>query len=299
MDWSRTKTVMIIALILANLFVAYFIFFDNLNFYKDSASVEESMMNILKRERIFFEMQTRINSGTINKLQAHSIDMDLKKMLLDSKHLRVDERNYIDDYVWSVSPENSLDADYIAISDEVKKRIAEMKSQEKSTVAGFYNSDEIKDKNKVIEVAQAFMSKYLSLNFDKELLYVRRYDDLYRVYYLQKFNEFLISGGYIDVIVYHGRVLSFSQRWYDIEEIQSQLVTDDYVDIMYKLLREVKNFRTKNQFDKEITITEVEFGFGFYDDNHSLQVKYGELTPYYIFKTDDGHIIKVDAMKVD
>ena len=299
MDWSRTKTVMIIALILANLFVAYFIFFDNFSFHKDSVGVEESMMKILNKERIFFETQAQIDSSTINKLQAHSIDMDLKKMVIDSEYLRVDDRNYIDDYVWAVSPDNSLDADYVAISDDIKKRIADIKEDEKNTVTGFYNNADIKDKNKLIETAEAFISKYLNLTFNKELLYIRRYDDLYRVYYLQKFNDFLISGGYIDVIIYHGKVLSFSQRWYDIEEIQSQLVTDDYVDIMYKLLREVKNLRANDQFNNEIKITQIEFGFGFYDDNHSLQVKYGELTPYYIFKTDDGYMIKVDAMKVE
>lgn len=299
MDWSRTKTVMIIALILANLFVAYFIFFDNFSFYKDSVGVEESMMSILKKEKISFETSASFDSSTINKLQAHSINMDLKKMVIDSKNLRVDDRNYIDDYIWMVSSDNSLDADYVAISDELKRRIGDVKGYEKGTMTGFYNSDDIQDRDRVIDVAESFMSKYLNLSFDKELLYVRRYDDLYRVYYLQKFNDYLISGGYIDVIIYHGKVLSFSQRWYEIEEIQSQLVTDDYVDIMYKLLREVKAFRSKNRFEKELKITEVEFGFGFYDDNHSLQVKYGELTPYYIFKTDDGHIIKVDAMKVD
>ena len=299
MDWSRMKTVIIIALLLANLFIAYFVFFDDIDFYRDSESLQKTIAEILDAEKISFMTKERISPVAIHKFQAHSIHMNLEKMVNNSEELRVFNRNYIDDYLWEVSSDNSLDADYIAISDNLRAKINMIKEEASSKAGSFYNNVSAEDQERVLEVVEAFVLKNLKMKFEKELLYVKKYEDLYHVHYLQKFNDYLISGGYIDAVVYHGRILSYSQRWYDIEEIDARLTTDDYIDVMYKLLREVKEFRKRHQFEDRVEIVEIRMGLGFYDDNHSLQVKYGELTPYYIFKTKEGHIIKVDALKVD
>lgn len=299
MDWSRTKTVIIIALLLANLFIAYFVFFDDIDFYRDTKPLQNTMLEILDAEKISFETNRTISPMSIHKLQAHSIHMNLEKMVNDSQDLRVYDRNYIDDYLWAVSADNSLDADYVAISDSLKMKIDMIKEEAASKAGAFYNDVRVEARKKVLDVVEAFIAKNLKMKFEKELLYIKKYEDLYHVRYLQKFDDYLISGGSIDAIVYHGRVLSYSQRWYDIEEIDARLTTDDYVDVMYKLLREVKDFRKTYQFEDPIEIVEIRMGLGFYDDSHSLQVKYGELTPYYIFKTKEGHVIKVDALKVD
>lgn len=296
MDWSRTKTVMIFALILANLFVAYFIFFDHFDFSMDEAALEDSINKILQQEDISISMEADINKRIVRKLYAHSMNMDLKKYVKNADTTQVADRTYIDNYVWVMSADNSLECDYIAMSDALKQKIANLMYDSQDAIQGYQKGEHIGEYSKVVEAAQKFIDKNLLQDFDKELFYVRKYKDLYQVYFLQKFEDSLITEGYINIILYNEKVMKYSQRWYDVEKTESEIITDDYTNTMYKLLREVKQVKRRS---KKIDIVDYDLGFSFYDKDHLLQVKYGELTPYYMFKTRDADIIKVDAIKVD
>lgn len=296
MDWSRTKTVMIFALILANLFVAYFIFFDRIDFSMEEDALNVSVNRILKERGIELLLQEKVGKRTLPKLYAHSMDMNLKKYVKNADTKRVQDRSYINSYIWIRTEDNGLECDYIAISDNLKQRIAHLIYDSQDAIAGYQKGNHPADYSKQVEIAQKFIEENLLQDFDKELFYVRKYKDLYQVYYLQKFEDYLITDGYIDIILYNDRVMKYSQRWYDVEKTQAQIVADDYANTMYKLLREVKNMPSQRE---ELHIVDYDLGFSFYDSDHLLQVKYGELTPYYIFKTEDSDIIKVDAIKVD
>lgn len=296
MDWSRTKTVMIFALILANLFVAYFIFFDRIDFSMEENALNASVNKILEEQGIKLSLKESAGKKSLPKLYAHSKDMALKKYVKNADTTQVEDRTYINSYVWVMSADNALECDYIAISDNLKQRISHLVYDSQDAIEGYQKGHHPSEYSKQVEIAQKFIDENLLEDFDKELFYVRKYKELYQVYFLQKFEDYLITDGYINIILYNGRVMKYSQRWYDVEKADAQIPADDYANTMYKLLREVKNMPARAE---NLDIVDYDFGYSFYDSDHLLQVKYGELTPYYIFKTEDSDIIKVDAIKVD
>lgn len=288
MDWSKTKTVIIVGLIFTNLAILFFLFVSPYKNYSGTVD-EASIDKVYSDENIEVADKEIIGTKKLSRYNASFIRFDVKSILKDFSKDK--SGNIITgNFVWKVKENFKLRAEKADASSLQKKYMD-------SAYDNLDNFEVVEiDENK-LKIIENFMSDKIGFDIEKEFLIARKYRNLYYVEYVQKFKNYFLEGAYIKILLEDDDILTYEQKWCDLEEIKQEYInTADYNSIMYRLLREIYQLKKLDKYSEGVRIVESRLGYGFGSEGYKVELKFGEVLAFYRFRTQMGDLIYIDAM---
>ncbi len=268
MEWSKTKSIMIVALVITNLIIGYFYWQE---FSQVSMLSDKEQLRAL--ESIFLRNQLDIAS-----LVPIEIDR-LPKIKLTV--LKVDSSQYqLDQYNTLVENQNTL---------LLTKKMgdAELKS---------FTVEDSLSKQAVADRIEGWFVDALALERDFTLVNVVETDDGFIYNYGQLFKEYFVDGSYMSVHYSNNEIMRFQRRWYAIEEVDDQTLSIcSYPMALYRLL---DNILEEGQSKSQLEFTSVNIGYKLESNAFDTTIESGEGSPYFRFRTLNGDTFLVEALWV-
>lgn len=270
MEWSKTKTIMIIALILTNIIIGYFYWQEYLQSARHAMGDQVATL-----EKIF--MARSIDIGALAPIQDKSlpkINMSLDKVELE-------------DY--------SVEGYRVALLDEHTVTMSlKMDAALKNALQGeAFSSEAILPEATAIEQAGAWLREELALIEDFRLLNAIESDEGLILNYGQVYKGYFVEGSFMSLVFHEGKVISLQRRWYDVEEFENQqLGLCPYPMALYRLYDQIM----AQDSLQEMQFESVELGYKLESNAFDTVIESGEGAPYYRFKTSDGKTFLVEAL---
>lgn len=288
MDWSRTKTVIIIGLIITNLSILYLLFSSpSKNFMREEKRLKIDI--VFEKENININQKENIKEMNLKKYNASFINLDASKYVLSNGSENSEVLQMGEDLEWKTVSGYKLTAS--------KRNKTEAQVNYLMDMNSYVNDFEVINDDVILKKMDEFIKEKIKLDLDKELVVAKKYKDIYYIEYAQVFEGYFLEGSYIKILTQKDHILSYNQKWCEVEAVNnSTITTESYNNIMYRLLREIYNLKELEKYSGNVNIVESKLGYGFGSDGYDIQLKFGEIVPFYRFKTDVGDVFYIDAM---
>lgn len=270
MEWSKTKTIMIIALILTNIIIGYFYWQEYLQSARHAMGDQVATL-----EKIF--KAKGIDIGALAPIQ----DKSLPKINMSL------DRVELEDY--------SVEGYRVALQDEHTVTMSlKMDAAQKNALKGESISSEVTFKGATAtEKVESWLRNELALIEDFRLLNSIESDDGLILNYGQVYKGYFVEGSFMSLVFHEGRVISLQRRWYDVEELENQQIgLCSYPMALYRLYDQIM---TQENL-QEMQFESVELGYKLESNAFDTVIESGEGAPYYRFKTSDGKTFLVEAL---
>lgn len=282
MEWSKTKSIIIIALILTNIIVGYFYW------QEVRQEMTQSMGEQVKRLESIFS-----RSGLdIEKLEPLTVSQ-LPKIGLSLQRVSL-EQFQIEGYKASLQNEFTL-----LLSKGVTR--ADQVSLEKPAASLEEGSEdnsnlEIEEtlRREAIAAVDLWLAQKLNVFTDYHLVNALWSEEGILLYYGQRYQGYFVEGSYMTVVYRDGEVVSLQRRWYDVEEIDGQTIEIcSYPMALYRLLDQMLLGATS---ELKQAFVSVDLGYKLESNAFDTVIESGDGSPYYRFKTAEGKTYLVEAL---
>lgn len=278
MDWSRTKTILILALILTNGVLFYAVYGDRI------ASRNEEAMN-----------DTQL-TDVIELLNSHEIilESEIPDKYTVLPDLRLAYENYEGLYIVDLL----LGETYSEVDGRYLSRDAEVR------ILGSHDlvysplnpmGGEVKtDVGLAKSVAQAFLSDKGLSGKSVELWNATVLDsgDVL-VAFRQVEDGYFLETAYMDVVVRGEEVVTFKRKWFgSIEILDTSKTIEAPAKALFRLIPAVED---QSGLEKPVRIVSMDLGYRLISNILTINFQEGEPTPYWRFKTDTGKTIYIEA----
>lgn len=261
MEWSKTKSIMIAALVITNLIIGYFYWQENL---MRIGLPDQKQVQLLSDQLL----GVGVDVSKITPLET----MPIPKINLT---LRKFDLSRIDSNIYKVS-EKEDGVIILSMKRPVLPKVADMSDTEEVVSAT----------NQWLEENFGNASDYMVSNIIKT-------DKGFLISYTQQFNAFFVEGSYITIEYVNDSIVRFESRWYDIEELRSQsLKICSYPVALYRLLDGVAS--SDNQ--KNQVFNKIEVGYRLESNAFDTDIASGEASPYFRFSGDGESSLLVEAL---
>ncbi len=270
MDWSRVKSILIIALLITNLIIVLFIVIDD---------VTESQMSTAE-QRVLIEKILK-DADVDNQIEQAMPIIETMPQLTIAYQM----------YEMPV-----FASQFLGKFSEVGG--AYQNSQYKMTFNDntlyIVNLNKSKDEAAHLEqaelTAQGFINRYFGETIDYELLDKRVEEDAVILQYGQKYQNFYIYDTAMNIVVRGDQVVSFQRKWM---MIQTSNKAPQSVKTCYRAL-----FSAIDQFAAQapVTIEAVDLGYRLEKTLLGENVQSGDALPYYRFKLANKKPLFVPAL---
>lgn len=284
MEWSKTKTILIIALLITNLIIGYFVLQEYWTSSRgDYHELESDMVAILKTNHIDVSQLPNESKGEMPSLYAAYIPYKLN--VLADELLQKDYKQSADTF---------QDSDYeLLLKDPytlslVWRRPVQLMS----------NGDgEQSSKDKEIEadkLVSTWVMNHFGIEKDFQLANTVYTEDGILLNYTQLYDTFFIDGSYMSALVNGDRIIRFERKWFNFEvRSASSIKIAPYAVALYRLMDEVYAVHSTVKF---IEMTEVSLGYRLEGSAFNTDIQAGEISPYFKFKATNGQTYMVEAL---
>lgn len=276
MEWSKTKSILIIGLILTNIILALYLFSSDSLFSKGDVSEDQSLKEviaILEKNNIFINMDFvnyyRIIQDLELEYEGYDID-EISKKALDFDIVFDQNRAY--------SQDKSIDI----ISD------IEFSYLDNEIIEG----EEIVDISLAYDIAEAFISK---LGFNTENKYISSSsvdENGVTITYKQNYNNFFLEDTFMTLTIRGDRVVSFNRKWFEVKNVY---------DNNRRVIAPSKAlfiFMDKtSDLDEKIVVEDISFGYKLDTGVINSNVASGDAFPYWRIITESDKIYFIEAVE--
>jgi regulatory protein YycI of two-component signal transduction system YycFG len=288
MEWSKTKNILIVALLITNLIIGYFIWNKDFNYEKiDENSRVMDMVAILNDQGIDIRDLKTLKIETMPVIYAAFIGYELDELapqlLREGQYESVYNNNGVQGYI---------DGEYrLSLINQYTIKLEKIIDSETEQNLIYPTVDA------ATEIAATFIRQ--SMHFDDDFEF-SKYELLptgMKITYTQTFSNYFIEGSYMSVIINNNSVIDFERKWFlvsDEEERISQL--SPYSIALYRLLEVVPEEDIK---ETSLKIEKVSIGYSLKGTIFNTDILSGEASPYYKFVSSEGKTYMVEALQVE
>ena len=279
MDWSKAKTILIVALLITNIFLAYFLFGDQEvgNAVLDPEFLEETE-ELLGRNGIVLDAQVPTETQ-----QLYNLTVEYEEMMPGT----INER-----FFGSQGAINRNEGAVVEIhhGDEVITLINEklMIYENSGTETGM----PMEDFDQAVDLAKGFLEERGYGTDDMGLSYWRKTERGYYLDFTKIFQDSYIELSYTVVIIEDGRIARMERTWLNTKEIEE---TDYKIVPAPKAILELLSMEDASNK----TITDISLSYYFdpekqdYLDDYQ-QAKEGRAVPAWRVQFQDGYNVILD-----
>jgi regulatory protein YycI of two-component signal transduction system YycFG len=267
MDWSKTKTILIITLIIVNVFLLYF-YIEKPT--QDHNAINEELITLLADKGISFEKQ------------AYEFPMALPKLYVDYKAYGEESiinllgRNYMKNNTLYINKDY-----YIEISEDNVLTYARR---------GILLGDNDMSEADGITFGKAFLESVNLYDSTVMLDEVKKEDDYIVVSYKKVLDGRFVERSYMTLELFNNEVISLKRKWL------SHDVLDNESNQIIPLEMAVYKFETKMNASKDLTIENIALGYVLENDIFVQNIQSGEAFPFYKFELSDGSQVYIEAI---
>jgi regulatory protein YycI of two-component signal transduction system YycFG len=279
MDWSKAKTILIIALLITNIFLAYFLFGDQEvgNAVLDPEFLEETE-ELLGRNGIVLDAQVPTETQ-----QLYNLTVEYEEMMPGT----INER-----FFGSQGAINRNEGAVVEIhhGDEVITLINEKLMIYENS--GAETGMPMEDLDQAVDLAKGFLEKRGYGTDDMGLSYWRKTERGYYLDFTKIFQDSYIELSYTVVIIEDGRIARMERTWLNTKEMEE---TDYKIVPAPKAILELLSMEDASNK----TITDISLSYYFdpekqdYLDDYQ-QAKEGRAVPAWRVQFQDGYNVILD-----
>jgi len=267
MDWSKTKTILIITLIIVNIFLVYF-YIEKPAY--DPNKINDELITLLEEKGISFRDKTYNFPLKLNKLYVNYKEYtegDIEN-LLGKNYMRNNELYTNKDYYIEISDDNVL----------TYSRRGILLGDNKIT-----ESDSVDFGNQFLKYAGLYDS---TLVLDEVL----REDDYVVLHYKKEIEGEFIEKSYMKLKVFNDEVISLERKW-----LTHEMSSNESNDII-PLEMAVYKFESKINQSEALVIKNIQLGYVLENDVFLQNIQSGEAFPFFKFILSDGSEVYIEAI---
>lgn len=267
MDWSKTKTILIMTLIIVNIFLLYFYIEKPV---KDHNTINDELITLLETKGIYFDDKNYTFPQSLNKLYVDYKEYDEETIinLLGRNYMKNNNLSINKDYYVEISADNVLTYARRGIL------LGDNQMTEADGVdfgRGFLTSVGLFDETVVLDEAE-------------------KIDDYIVVTYKKVVGERFVENSYMTLKLFNDEVISLERKWLNHEASENES------NGIIPLEMAVYKFETKMNQSKDLVIENILLGYVLENDVFVQNIQSGEAFPYYKFKLSDGSEVYIEAI---
>jgi regulatory protein YycI of two-component signal transduction system YycFG len=275
LNWKETKTIFIITLLVTNAILAGILLYN-----RYGQAPEETSLDALLS--LMADRQIRVRS-----LET-SYPESVRSLAVSYETYRIDE---LTEAFFTLS---RFEGD-----ETVGGSNYELKVVNDKVLVYAYKGHLVADNQSSAEEAERLADNFLrSLDFlgqDVLRQETEVVDNVIRVTYKERYEEFFLEDAYMVVDVHNGRIVNFERMWLEVDEVGESVPLIDIKRALYQLMTEI-NQRRQVQAER-IEVTEVTVGYRLGGSSLIENIKSGEALPYYRMTTHKGEDYFIEAVE--
>jgi len=267
MDWSKTKTILIITLIIVNTFLLYF-YIEKPT--KDHNTIDEEIIMLLENKGISFGEQKYQFPEVLNKLYVNykEYGQETIKDLLGKNYMKNNALYINKDYYVEISEDNVL---------TYARR-------------GILLGDNKMSETEAIHYGTEFLNAVNLYDSTVALDAVKKEEDYIVLTYKKVVGERFIEQSYMTLELFNNEVIVFKRKWLSHE------ISDNQNNEVMPLEMAVYKFETQMNQSKDLIIENITLGYVLENDVFVQNIQSGEAFPFYKFELSDGSEVYIEAI---
>jgi len=279
MDWSRTKTILIMALILTNSILFYALYGDRIGGNNDAALAQKQLLDVrelLESEEIYLDAEIPVRNSILPdiRLAYESYEeLTIVGLLLGETYSEIDGR-YL-----SKEAEVTIHG-----NQEVTFKLI-------NPMGGFVETD----LDNATVVAEKFIADR-GLDSTSVVKWNSRLQDNGEVLVEFRQNEdgYFVENAYMDVLVKGNDVVEFKRKWFGAIEVQeTNKRIESPAKALFRLLPAIDS--NDDSIERPIRIESIDLGYRLVSNILTINFQEGEPSPYWRFRTEQGEVIYIEA----
>lgn len=267
MDWSKTKTILIITLIIVNVFLLYF-YIEKPT--KDHNTIDEELITLLEDKGIYFEKKD------------YEFPLALTKLYVDYKEygeesiINLLDRNYMKNNALYINKDY-----YVEISEDNVLTYARR---------GILLGDNEMSEEDGVTFGKEFLQAVNLYDSTVVLDEVKKEDDYIVVRYKKVLDGRFVEKSYMTLELFNDEVISLERKWL------SHDVLNNESNQIIPLEMAVYKFESKMNASKDLKIENIALGYVLENDVFVQNIQSGEAFPFYKFELSDGSEVYIEAI---
>lgn len=276
MEWSKTKSILIIGLILTNIILSLYLFSSDSLFSKGDISEDQSLkevITILEKNNIYINMDSVNYYRIIQDLELEYENYDIEKV--SSKFLSGEltvENNKILAENKSLEVLSDIELSYVKADDN--------------------KSDQIIDIEMAHSIANRFISAAGFASDDRYIFNTIIENGLITVVFKQNYNNFYLEDTYMNVTLSGEDVIAFKRKWFKVKNVYDN--NRRVIAPSKALFLFMEKFEKS---DEKIIITDISFGYKLDTGVINSNVASGDAFPYWRIRTESDKIYFIEAVE--
>ena len=278
MDWSRTKTILIMALLLTNAILFFVLYGDRLG-VDDIEEIEQTQLKgviqLLKSEEIYLVSEVSGHDQYLSDIRLTYEtyeDENIVKILLGDVYSKVEDR-YL-----------SKDAEIriLGTKDLIYKRL--------NVMGGVVETD--------IDKAELLATEFLETKglMDSSVSYWTKSmqdNGSVMVEFRQVENGNFVESAYMTMTVSGDEITELKRKWFGSIQIEDTIKhIESPAKALFRLLPEIDS---SNTIERPVKIVSMDLGYRLVSNILTINFQEGEPSPYWRFMTSSGEVIYIEA----
>lgn len=278
MNWSRTKTILILALLLTNSILLFVLYGDQLGADDVEKLKQEQLkevVTLLESEEIYVTSEIPEQDYILSdmKLTYEMYDDEkLVKTLLGSNYSLIDER-------------------YLSKEAEVRVHGSqELIYRKLNAMGGFVETD----LDLARRLADAFLNEKKLVDDSVEHWGSTQLDNGTAIIeYRQVEDGYFVENAYMTLAVAGEEITEFRRKWFaGIEKLDTSKLIESPAKALFRLLPEIDSSST---IERPVKIESMDLGYRLVSNILTINFQEGEPSPYWRFRTSTGEVIYIEA----
>ncbi|MDM8534877.1 hypothetical protein QUF55_09285, partial [Clostridiaceae bacterium HSG29] len=269
MDWRKTKTILILALVFMNIFLIV-VFLKNNDNNKDNLSDE--LIKILEAKGILFEKKDYEFPNDLKRIYVDYNEYNkesIARRFLGNSYMKSNEVYLNKDYYFDITEDNTLTFNKRGVS----------LGENKTTI------------DESIFIANEFIESVGFLEDSVKLVESKLINDYIVLNYRKVVDNRFIEKSYMTLEIFNDRIVNFERKWLNhnvVDTGKNNIIS--FENALYK-------FESKLKGKTDIVVKDIELGYVLENDIFIQNIQSGEAFPYYKFYLDNGNEIYIEAIK--
>lgn len=279
MDWSRTKTILIIALVLTNGILAYILYGDAIS-ADDTVEIAQNQLTdvimLLESEDIYIDTQVSARKQALEDIrltyQTYEEDSVIR-LLLGDQYSSLDDNRYL-----------SGDAEVEILGKQ------ELVYRTHNPMLGYVETD----LEKAEQIAFDFLEEVGLFSTSVVHWDTKAQDDgSALVEFRQEENGHFVENAYMDIAVRGDELTQMNRKWFgSLKILDSDKTVESPSKALFRLLREIDS---RAQIERPVHIVSMDLGYRLVSNILTINFQEGEPSPYWRFRTAGGDVIYIEA----
>lgn len=234
MDWAKAKNILIIAFIITNLFLGYYVL-------RDWRTSNRSYS--ISQERINDVKQILKEKNIIVKADVPQEIFELPELTLEYETYNIEE---IEGQIFKDNKKDYREKVKVSLNDKL------INYTKKTTISADKESTEESAK----EMAYDFIKKIGFNNDEAEFWQIKEKDKEYAIEYKQKYENIVLDDGYMKVKVKNNEIVWFERKW--LKPIDTKVINKKVIPATKALLLAMDELKEKkDKEDSEVIVTDI------------------------------------------